>query len=97
MAQNEVKAARLYATDVASGVQREWYKVGRRNFAIDSDGDMLDADGYIIARIDAYGDVISAYDNNAYRVSEAIRKWYAVGRRIDANWVERSGSAATMH
>jgi hypothetical protein len=79
----EIKPAEPYETDVADGVQREWYKVGRKIFGIDAEGDLLDGEGFIMSGIDDGGFVSGfVHDHDAYRVAESIRRFHSVNAEI---------------
>jgi hypothetical protein len=79
MNQKQIKPASMYGIDTADGVTREWYKVGRKLFAVTDDGEMLDGEGYPIAGIDEHGNVAGVvHDYDAYRVADAIRALKAV-------------------
>lgn len=81
-----VKAARPVGNDVVDGVQRAWFKVGRKDFGVTHAGVLIDGDGYPVADIDGAGFVVGhVHDNDAYRVAEALRRYIAVNAAISAD------------
>lgn len=96
----EVKAATPIGSDEADGIKREWYRVGRSDFAVTESGELLYYDGMLMAQMTAGGYVTLTDDQRAYRVAEAIRRWHAayaaINREMDEHFpaLEREVNAA---
>jgi hypothetical protein len=73
-----VKAALPMGSDEADGIQREWFKVGHKQFGVTADGKLLDGDGRPMSGIDERCYVVHfVHDDDAFRVAEAIRASHA--------------------